>query len=141
MATTPTPIFPQTITNAAVAIVNSDGTNKKTVYTGATNGSKIESISITSTDTTARVLNVYITVSGTDYQVGTINVPITAGTDAAATASVSMLENTVMMPWIRKDSSGRPYIYLASGSVLKVASQTTLTSNKEIDLVAQIGDY
>lgn len=138
---TPTPVFPQTIVNAAVAIVNADSTNYKTIRTGSTNGDKIESISITSTDTTARVLTVGINVGGTDYIVGTINVPIGAGTDAAATPAVSMLESISMMPWIRQDQNGRGYLYLANGNILKVKAQVAVTAAKEIDVVAQIGAY
>ena len=135
------PVFPQGIAQAAVAVLPADTTSKKTIRTGSTNGDKIENISITSTDTSARVFNIYLAVSGTDYLVGTINVPIAAGSDAAVTPAVSMLEATAMLPWIRKDQNGRPYLYLANGTVLKVACQTTVTTAKEIDFVAHIGTF
>lgn len=142
MAMTPNSIItPQSIKTGGVAIVNADSTNKKTLYTGAANGSKLESISITSTDTVARVLNIYHTIGGTDYFVGTVNVPITAGTDAAITAAVSVLESNLMLPWIRYDSNGRGYLYLANGDILKFAAQVAVTAAKEIDIVCQGGDY
>jgi hypothetical protein len=141
MAVTNTPIFPQTIKNAAVLINNATGTATVTLYTGGTNGSKIESIAITSTDTSARVLNIILTVSAVDYQIGTINVPIAAGTDAAATVSVSVLENNSMMPHLRKDSNGRTYLFLGSGTILKFSTQVTVTAAKQINIVAQLGDY
>ena len=144
MPTTNTPIFPQTIVNTAVLINNATGSgsaNKVTIRAGSTNGDKIESISITSTDTSARVLTIGMTISATDYIIGTVNVPITAGTDAAATAAVSLLENNSILLWIRKDNNGRPYIYVASGSTLFAYAQTTVTSGKEIDIFTQIGAF
>lgn len=135
------PIYPASITNAAVLINNATGTAKVTLRTGSTNGDKIESISVTSTDTVARVLNIFMNVAATDYWIGTINIPIAAGTDAAATASVSVLETNLMMPWVRKDSNGRAYLYLAASNILKFASQVTVTAAKEIDIVAQIGVF
>jgi hypothetical protein len=141
MAVSNVPIYPQTVVNAAVTIANADGTSTKTLRTGSTNGDKIESISITSDDTAAKVLNVYMNVGGTDYRVGTINVPAGAGTDAAATPAVSMLESSSMMPWVRRDSNGRGYLYLASGNILKVAAQATLTAGKTIYVVAHIGAF
>jgi hypothetical protein len=141
MAVSNLAMFPSSIVNAVVTIVPGDTTTLKTLRAGSTNGDKIESIAITSDDTSARVINVYITIGGTDYRVGTVNVPITAGTDAAATPAVSLLEASSMMPWIRRDSNGRGYLYLASGSTLKVASQTTVTAAKTITFFAQIGAY
>lgn len=142
MAITPNSnVLPQSIVNAAVQIANSDATNKKTIRTGSTNGDKIESISITSTDTVAQALNVYMNVGGTDYQIGTVLVPIAAGTDAGVTASVSLLESNAMLPWVRYDSNGRGYLYLAANNILKFAAQVTLTSAKVIDIVAQIGAF
>lgn len=135
------PTFPVSIANAVALINNASSTNKVTVRAGSTNGDKIESICLTSTDSSARVLNVIITVSAVDYQIGTINVPINAGTDAASTAAVSLLENNSMMPFIRKDSNGRPYLYLANGSTLSLSAQVAVTSGRQINVFAQIGAY
>jgi len=135
------PIYPASLANAGVVLNNASGTSLVTFYTATGNGAKIESISATSTDTSARVLVVTINVGGTDYTVGTVNIPITAGTDAAATAAVSILENNSMMPWVRRDSNGRAYLYLQSGNILKFNSQVTITSTKVIHIVGQIGVY
>lgn len=135
------PIYPSSLVNAGAVINNASGTGNVTIRTAGGNGEKLECISITSTDTVARVLNVIINVGGTDYQVGTINVPIAAGTDAASTPAVSLLENSSMMPWVRRDSNGRAYVYLATGSILKLSAQVTLTSGKVINVTCQIGVY
>jgi hypothetical protein len=141
---TNTPIFPQTIVNSVVSITNATGNgigNAVTIRAGSTNGDKIESIAITSTDTSARVLTLIITISATNYIIGTVNIPIEAGTDGASTAAVSLLEINSMLPWIRRDQNNRGYLYIANGTTLKAFAQTTVTAAKQIDIFAQIGAY
>ena len=79
MAGTATPIFPQTVKNYVAQILPADTTTKKTLVTGATNGTKIESITVASTDTSARDLLLYLTVSAVDYLLGTVAIPINSG--------------------------------------------------------------
>lgn len=140
MAGTNTPIYPQTIQNAQLVLNNASGTSAFGFYTGGSNGSRISSISCVSSDV-ARVLNVYMATSSVSYQVGTVNVPANSGTDAAITSAVSILENNAMMPWIRKDSNGRPYLDINPAWTLQFASQVQITSGKSITLVGQIGDF
>lgn len=77
MAVTATPVFPQSIKNGAVNITSNDTTTLKTLYTGGTNGSIINHIIVSSTDTSARDLVFYLTVpqdiaaSGTLTSTGT----------------------------------------------------------------------
>lgn len=138
-----TPMYPQGLVLAGLAVVNADALTKKTLYTVAAstvvNGAKVECISATSTDGTARVFNLFVNDAGTDFQVGTVNIPANAGTDAAITPAVSVLETNAMLPWVRKDSDGRGYIYLEPGDILKVSAQVAVTAAKEIDFLAQIG--
>jgi hypothetical protein len=130
------PIYPLTVQSAAVSFVNADGTAEKTLVTAGSNGSRIDSVAIASDDTSARVFNVYINNGSTSYRVGTVNVPITAGTDAAATPPVSLL-TTGNLPWL--DSSGS--IFLKAGWKLNVAAQVAVTAAKTISFVASYGDY
>lgn len=141
---TNTPVFPQTLVNSVVSITNATGAgiaNVVTIRVGSTNGDKIESIAVTSTDTSARVLTLVATISATNYQLGSVNIPITAGTDAAATGAVSLLDQPTMLPWVKSDQVGRKYIYVANGTTLKVYTQVAVTAAKQIDIFAQVGAY
>ena len=134
-----TPIFPQLITSPSVQILPATTSSLVTLYTGGTNGSKIENIIATNTDSgAAYLLTLTIVTSATNYIIGTINVPLSAGNTAAA-PPVSLL-NSVNLP-TAKDANGNPYIYLASGSVLKVNSSTTVTTAKVVSITAMGGDY
>lgn len=139
MAVTATPIFPQTIKNSVVTIVNADASGAKTVYTAGTNGSKIESWIISSTDSVARDLQIFMVISATSYQMTTINIPINAG-NTNAIVPVNILAHA-QFPGLAKDSNGNPYIYLASGTSLTISSTTTVTSPKVIYSMIQGGDY
>ena len=139
MAGTATPIFPQTVKNYVAQILPADTTTKKTLVTGFTNGTKIESITVASTDTAARDLLLYLTVSAVDYLLGTVAIPINSGNTNAIPA-VDILRHA-QWPGISYDSNGNKIFYVASGSVLKVAAGATVTAAKEIDVVASGGDF
>ena len=51
MAVTATPIFPQSVQTAGLAVVNATGTTITTFITAGTNGSKIEWINAVTSDT------------------------------------------------------------------------------------------
>jgi hypothetical protein len=141
MALTNTPIFPQTITNNVVQILPADTTTLKTLYTGATNGSRIENIMVTNTDTNAYTINIFFTISATNYLIGTINVPLSAGNTTAA-PTVNLLSSAGNFGGILNyDANGNKYLYVASGTILKVASTGTVTTAKALTFSCQGGDF
>jgi hypothetical protein len=139
MAGNNSPIFPGTMQNYRARIQNSDGTTAVTLVTGPTNGTKVESIAATSDDTAAVVVQLIATVSAVDHVLGEVTIPIAAGTNGT-TKAVNLL-NTTDLPWLRSDEAGRPYLYVASGTTLKVRPKTTVTAAKYINLFAQAGDF
>lgn len=139
MAGNTTPIFPGTLKNYAARIQNADGTNAVTLITGPTNGCKVESIAVTSDDTAAQTLQLIATISAVDYILGECAIAIGAGTNGTAKA-VNLL-NTTDFPWLRSDEAGRPYLYVASGTTLKLKSKVAVTAAKTIAAFAQAGDF
>jgi len=140
MAGTATPIFPQTIKTYAAQLLTADGTTKKTLVTAGANGSRVDAINAASTDTTARDLQLWITQGGTDYLLGTVQLPINAG-NTNASPSVDVLRSA-QIPGLAYDANGNRVIYLGSGAVLKVAVLAAVTAAKELDVIATTaGDY
>jgi hypothetical protein len=139
MATTNTPIFPQNLQNYGVQILPADTSTKKLLAAGGTNGTKIEFISASSTDTSARDLNIYLYDGTTYHLMYTISIVINAG-NTNAIAAVNILNNS-MSPAIPYDSNGNKYIYLKSGWSLYVATSTTVTAAKIVDIIAQGEDF
>lgn len=139
MAVTATPVFPQTVQSPVIQILPATTTGLVTVYTAGTNGSKIENIICTNTDTAAAyAITLTVVVSSTNYIIGTINVPLSSGNTTSA-AAVSLI-NSTNLP-LAKDSNGNPYLLLASGAVLKANSSTTVNTGKVVSIVAMGGDY
>lgn len=139
MAVTSTPIFPQAIQSTTAQISNASGTTPVTIYTAGANGSKIENIICSNTDTAASYsVQLSITNGANTNIIGTINVPLSSGT--ATTASAVSLINSANLP-TAKDSNGNPYIYLAASCTLKAASLTTVTSGKFLEITTNGGDF
>jgi hypothetical protein len=136
---TSTPIYPQTINTPVAQILPADTTTLKTLYTGGANGSRLEHLSCTSTDTAARDLAFYLTVSGVDYLLATLNVPINAG-NTNAIYPVDIFTHPAFS-WLPIDANGNRYMYIASGAVLKVKALVTITAAKAIQFNVFGGDY
>lgn len=134
MTVTATAAFLQTPQDFQVQILPADTTGNKTIATAGTNGTKILAIMVTSSDTTARDIQLKRTVGGTDHVISTFSIPITAGF-INSTPSVNLF-NHPQMPNLPRDSNGNPFIQLESGSTLTVASLTTVTAAKIINIVA-----
>jgi hypothetical protein len=132
------PFFPQSINTVEQTIVNSDGQTVKTILTAGTNGSKVSMLQATSTDTTARDVILYITISATNYQLGQISLPITAGA-VNSTPTVNLLNSSQLQ--LPVDANGNPFIYLGNGASLSVNAPVTITSAKTVTLLATREDY
>lgn len=143
MAVTPTPIFPQALYSAIQTIAAADTTTIKALTTTQTNGLKIESITVSSNDTSARDIILYMTISATNYPLIQVQIPITAG-QVNTTPPVNLLKGGVTpgsFPGLPLDANGNPYIYLPSGATLSVNAPVTLTAAKTIYILATGASY
>ena len=139
MAVTATPIFPQLILSPAVQILPADTTTLKTLVTAGSDGTIVNELLITSTDTSARDLAVYVTISSVDYLIGTVSIPANSGfTNAVPT--VGFFDSTQTTS-LQSDNNGHKFLMLGSGAVLKVKTLTTVTTAKAIQIVAQVGNF
>ena len=129
------PIFPLVVQTSAATIVNADGTGEKTLVTAGANGTRIDVVSITSTDTAAVMLTVLVHDGTTSYAVGEIAVPAGSGTNGSTPAIKGLSAES--LPWL--DASGS--LFLKAGWSLRVAAKAAITSTKTVTLVAFSGDY
>lgn len=130
MAQNTSPIFELVPTIAGQQFTSADTTAKKTIQTGGTNGTRIDSIMCSTNDTTAVNLAFYINDGATDFYIGNVNLPIGSGyttvsrIDAMATLSPLL-----------------GYLVLPPTYILKANCVATMTAAKVTDVVAQGGDY
>lgn len=139
MAVSNLPIFPQTVQSEAVQILPATTTGLVTLYTAGTNGSTINNIIATNTDSAAAYLiTLTITIAAVNYIIGTINVPANSGNSNTAPA-ISLINSTNIPGAF--DSNGNPILQLGSGAVLKVNSSTTVNTGKVLSFLALGGDF
>ena len=133
-----TPSFVGTPKITPAAFTNADSANtKKTIATAGASGSKVVGVIATSTDTTSRIGQLWLTRSATSYLLGSASVTLASGTDGT-TATVSLLTATLLP--LPVDNDGQPYLFLESGDTLQISFTTQVASGKEIDVVAIFGN-
>jgi hypothetical protein len=140
MAKTTALNFTQTVNGKGLTFVPADSAlTLKTLYTASTNDAVIKTLSACSDDSVARVIDVLINDGTTDFMVGSVSVPITAGTTGAV-AVADFLGGTVMTH-LSYDSTGKRVLLLKGGYVLKVRNQTVITAAKTVTVWASIEEY
>lgn len=133
------PIYLGTVKSPAAQILPADGTGLVTLFTPGANGSKLSALGMASTDTANKDVAFYITKSGVDYLLGTVQAPLNAG-NANNVAAVDVLASA-MLPWVRQDADGARYLFLESGAVLKAKATVAVTAAKAIQFFMHGGDF
>jgi hypothetical protein len=117
-------------------IVNADGLALKTIYTAGSGGGAnpedaiVKVLSVVSTDTAARVLDLYVNDGVTDVPIGSVNIPALSGTNGTA-LSVDLLSGAVITGF-GYDSTAKRVLQMEVGHTLKVAVQVAVTAGKQI---------
>jgi hypothetical protein len=131
--------FTQSVKLSGVKILPADTTTLKTLFTAGTDDSIVKAINVQSTDTAARVVNLYVNDGTTDFLIGAVNVPLNSG-NTGAVAAIDLLGGT-LLPSLPYDANGKRILPLPAGYVVKVSSQTTVTAAREITFVLMAEDY
>ena len=135
MAANTAPIFVATANLVEVTFVNADSTTPKDLVAGATDGTKVFAINVASDDTAASNLQLFMHDGTTAYLMGTVNIPIAAGSDGT-TASVNVLDST-MIPSLDADGE----LFIPTGYKLQIAPLAAVTAAKTVSIVCLAGDY
>ena len=137
MASTPTLVQVPKIT--PVSFLNADAANtKKTIATAGASGSKVVGITISSTDSTLRVVQFWLTRSAVSYLISSVSVAAQAGFDGSTVNPIPLNSIQSSLP---VDNDGQRYFFLESGDTLQVSLTTQVTSAKEVDVFAHFGNF
>jgi hypothetical protein len=130
------PFFPQAL---KTAVLQYQGTSTSNLVQGGTNGTKVESISVTNTDTIDHAILISMNVSGTLYAVANVNIP--ANTGNVSVATLALLSNTAFS-YLPLDVNGNRYMYLANAAcALTVSANSANGTGKVLNFVVQAGDF
>ncbi len=140
MALVNTPVFIQNPKAGAVSFTSADSANsKKTLVTADADGTKVVAVMSTSSDTSDRIAQLWLTRSATSYLLGSVIVPDLSGTDGV-NPTVNLLDTT-MVPSLPVDNDGQPYILLESGDTLQVSFTTAITAAKTAYVTCLFGNF
>ena len=129
------PVFPNVLQNVVYSLTS---TSLVSIYTAPANGARIDSLNFTSTDTSNRDLSIYITVSGTDYLIGTISILANSGTISTVPAKAGLNDANLALP-INDPYSNR-VIILKGAAELKIQA-TALAGGKTITVTGLAGEF
>jgi len=131
--------FTQNIKLSGAKITPTETTTLVTLYTAGSNDAIVKSINVQSTDTAARVVQLWVNDGTTDFLIGSVNIPLRSGDNGTA-ATIDLLGGT-LMPSLPYDANGKRILILPAGYILKVNSQATVTADKTITFVCMAEDY
>ena len=127
------------LTGTTIGTLGSN-TNGTTIYTAGANGGRVVSLTATTNDTVTINVFVYILRSATVIPVGLVNIPLSSGNTNAARFAVDFLNGT-NIPGLPIDNTGRQYIPLLAGDVLRATTLANLSASTSAWLMANGMDY
>lgn len=131
--------LPKQANNQSVTFVNADSFTPKLCFTAGADDSDVKAIIVTSNDTAAMNIQLWIVRGGVDYLLGTINIPTLSGTNGTV-VSVDLI-NAVGIPGLPVDSAGKRYLPLKSGDTLKTNPLVAVTAAKTVWVSVLGQDY
>jgi hypothetical protein len=131
--------FTQTLKLSGAKITPTETTTLVTLFTAGSEDAVVKSINVQSTDTAARVVQLWVNNGSADFLIGAVNIPLRSGDNGTA-AAVDLLGGT-LLPSLPYDSNGKRILPLPAGYILKVNSQATVTAAKQITFVCMAEDF
>jgi len=129
----------KTVNNVDGKIGSADTTTKITVWTAGGDDGVLKSLGLSSTDTAAAIINVYVNVggAGTDRLMGAVPVPALSGFNG----TLQPVDALAFLALTSLDGFGNRTYQAQAGTTIKIAAQVTLTSGKEVDAFGEGGNY
>ena len=126
---------------AAATLTSANTSAWVTLYTAAADDAVIKALAGVSDSTAAITLRLGIDVAGagTVRQIATVIIPIAAGTNGTAPA-IDLL-NSLDLPFLPVDRTGKRILPLKGGDILKAAALATITTAKTLTLTALVEEY
>ena len=134
MATTPT--YPATTgpVNLAKRLLPADSSNIVDVYdnSAGTAAVKVESLTITTTNTADRIAKFYLYSGTTSFLLGSVTVPDLSGTNGPTDPRINVLSTLGTA-----GADGVPCVWIAAGKKLQARLDSALAADKVLDIVGR----
>jgi hypothetical protein len=126
------PFFPQSL--QSISLANVAGANIQNVVQGGTNGTKIESLIISSNDSIDHALAFSLNVSGVYSFLCNVLISQNVG-NSVGNIAFNLLGNT-NFGFLPQDPNGNKYIYLANAACSLVVASNSLNSTAKVVTVS-----
>lgn len=128
------------LTGTTIGTLGSN-TNGTTIETAGTYGTRVIALTATTNDTVTVNVFLYILRGGsTVVPLGMVNIPLSSGNTNAARFPVDFLNGT-NLPGLPLDNTGRQYIPLLAGDVLRATTLANLSVGTSCFIQAMALDY
>ena len=128
------------LTGTTIGTLGSN-TNGTTIEAAGTHGTRVIALTATTNDTVTVNVFLYILRGGsTVVPIGLVNIPVSSGNTFAARFAVDFLNGT-NIPGLPLDNTGRQYIPLLAGDVLRATTLANLTASTSCFIQAMALDY
>ena len=128
------------LTGTTIGTLGSN-TNGTTIETAGTYGTRVIALTATTDDTVTINVFLYILRGGSAVvPLGLVNIPVSSGNTFAARFAVDFLNGT-NIPGLPLDNTGRQYISLLAGDVLRATTLANLSANTSCFIQAMSLDY
>lgn len=128
------------LTGTTIGTLGSN-TNGTTIETAGTYGSRVIALTATTNDTVTVNVFLYVLRGGsTVVPLGLVNIPLSSGNTFAARFAVDFLNGT-NIPGLPLDNTGRQYIPLLAGDVLRASTLANLSGGTSCFIQAMALDY
>ncbi len=139
------PVFANVISTQGVAIITASlntvtlgvDSSGATAYTAGSLGSQVVSLLASTNDTVTVNVFIWALNGATVRPIGLVNVPLSAG-NASGVASIDLIAGLSGLPI---DNTGKRYIQLYNGEVLRVGALANLTTAKTCYVTAIGRDF
>ena len=131
--------LPAGVNSSLTTFANADGTTAKQIFVAGANDTNLRFAQACSTDTSAVNLQLFVRRSGTNYLIGTVNIPTLSGTNG--TAAAKNLLNTTDLPGLCFDAVQHPILPLKAADELWAAPVSTITATKTVTVICTGDDF
>ena len=111
----------------------------ETVYTAATDGSKITAILLSTNDPTAHIVTCSIVNGGVNYPLFSLTTGTGTPGYATGTAALNVMNNTTYTTYFPVDGDGNPYFYMVNGDTLQCQQGGTIVTSSDYLNITAIG--
>ena len=131
------------IVNATGAVSGESGTavtGLVDLYTAPADDAVVKSVMATSSDTSSKILQLYVYDGSVSWLIGMITIAAGTGITSGTTVNADVLNNQYLIG-LPLDSAGRPVLPMQSGHILRVGVTAAVTAAKTIGVVAFVESY